>query len=524
MSTKTNVVPFVPFLLACLTGILIIISFPKASLWFCAWIAFIPLLYAVKNTDLKQSFLIGCVSGFAASVGIFYWIVVAVVSDGNSIVLGILCLCALSAYMALYYGVFALTFSWGVRQNSSLCLSVYGASLWVVLEYVRMYLFTGFPWLLLGYSQWQKLPLIQIASVGGVYAVSFLIIWGNIVIFLLLQEKNYMKLRCIINTAVFVLCISFTLLLGKISITRNMIGSSKNFLSFSLLQGNIDQYRKWDNAYENDIAGSYAGLTGKAALHSPDLIIWPETAFPGFFEEIDKRNWLDNLVKSSKTSHLVSAASEMDGKFYNSSFLLTSEAKLAGRYDKKHLVLFGEKVPFQKLLGRFISVLNKLGGFTEGQGNSVVAFKKNVGSNTDTVTLYLGISICFEAIFPALIRQSVRDGAQVLINVTNDAWYLKTAAAYQHLIMNVFRAVENNRFLLRSANTGITAVIGPTGAIIAQTELFETTLLNGVCSMDSSQTFYTRWGDLFVYGCLIFLSVPVLVRIYKNKKIFDNIQ
>ncbi|MFH1379997.1 MAG: apolipoprotein N-acyltransferase [bacterium] len=504
-------------LLGIATGFLLIVSFPKADLWFCAWVSFIPLLISLKNTDYKQSFFIGFFSGFAACLGIFYWIVVAIVTDGNSIFLGLAGLGALSAYMALYYGIFAMLFSWGTNQNFSYVLPFYGACLWVVLEYIRMYLFTGFPWLLLGYSQWQVISVIHIARFGGVYIISFLIMWGNIVLFQLMHKKNYMKPKYMFQFLTCAVCIALIAVYGKISagkIQNDLLRSDTKSVSFSLLQGNIDQYRKWDETYEKDIYESYQSLTWNAVLNNPELIIWPETSFPGFFEEREKRSWLNNLVKSSKTFHLVSAASVVKNKYYNSAFLLDPAAKLAGKYNKKHLVLFGEKVPFAGILGKFIKVLNDLGGFNEGQGKTIIPY-----TNGNEIRI-LGVSICFEAIFPGLIRQSVKDGAQVLINLTNDAWYLKSAAGYQHLIMNVFRAVENNRYLLRCANTGISAVIDPTGRIVSQTKLFERTFLPSTCSLNTSVTFYTKRGDIFVWVCLIFLAALCIFNIKSAKRIF----
>lgn len=498
-------------LLAILSGILLIVSFPKFNLFFCAWIFLIPLLYAVFRASLKRSFVLGFVAGFISSLGIYYWVIVAILADGQSIILGIISLFALSFYLAVYWGLFSLCFTWGIQRNFIIRVPFFCAALWVGLELIRTYFLTGFPWLLLGYSQVKWHSLIQIAEWGGVYAVSFLVVLSNMVVFLVfVTNKQYKKIFSI-TLLLFFLFITGICIYGKYKIDgiENFLKEhKKHSFTFSLLQGNVDQYQKWDEKYEHDIRRTYEKLISVAVQSQPDIIIWPETALPGFFEDHELRQWLNEQVRISKTYHLVGAASVKGRKYYNSVFLLNPQAHVLGFYNKMHLVLFGEQVPFQKILGRFIKVLNELGGFESGKGETVVPYKE----------YFLGTSICFEAIFSYLSRKAVKQKAGVLVNLTNDAWFLKSAAGYQHLIMNVFRAIESRRFLLRCANTGISAIIEPTGNIKAQTNLFDTTILNGTCIFLSSTTFYSRWGDYFAYLCVGFALLYILL-LLKVKKV-----
>jgi apolipoprotein N-acyltransferase len=222
------------------------------------------------------------------------------------------------------------------------------------------------------------------------------------------------------------------------------------------------------------------------------MIIWPETSVPGYLlQDPPLRDWLQRTVRQSKTSHLVGAPVLHNEMAYNSSFSINSEGILEGEYAKKHLVPFGEVVPWAHALGRFIKVLNDLGGFTAGDQPPVVRL----------AGCPVGVNICYEAIFPDLVRQSVKQGAQLIANLTNDGWYMQTAAPYQHFTPNVFRAVENGRWLVRADNTGISGIIDPTGHIVAASSIFESAVVTGIVHPLSDMTLYTRWGDWFAIFC-----------------------
>ena len=262
----------------------------------------------------------------------------------------------------------------------------------------------------------------------------------------------------------------------------------------ALLQGSIDQYKKWDQEYVREIKESYAGLASMIPKASVNLVVWPETALPGWYPQ-DKKvaGWLEKVVRKTRVHHLAGAVTRGEEKALNSAFLLSPDGTVLARYDKMHLVPFGEFVPMQSILGRWIAVLNELGGFTGGEGHRPLGFN---GTR-------LGVGICYESIFPEIPRAQVRNGADILVNLTNDGWYLDTAAPEQHFAMNVFRAVENRRFLVRAANTGISGILSPSGTIVDRTRLGERTVLTGTASPRGEKTLFTRFGDWFPLLCSV---------------------
>jgi apolipoprotein N-acyltransferase len=231
-------------------------------------------------------------------------------------------------------------------------------------------------------------------------------------------------------------------------------------------------------------------------MSKPDLIVWPETSVPGYMlQDPPLHAWLNAVVKRSETYNLVGAPTFINrNSSYNSVFSLDPHGEILGQYDKQHLVPFGEAVPLADVLGRWIGVLNDLGGFTPGTRSAVVP--TGIG--------LAGINICYEAVFPSAIRHAVRNGASFIVNMTNDGWYMKTAAPYQHFIPNIFRAIENDRWVLRADNTGITAFISPRGRVMGASRIFIPMIVTGTIVPQDSLTLYTRVGDLFAWGCLLF--------------------
>jgi apolipoprotein N-acyltransferase len=234
------------------------------------------------------------------------------------------------------------------------------------------------------------------------------------------------------------------------------------------------------------------------------LIVWPETATPFFFQEEFNLSSVVRTIPRLSSDWLLfgspSYLAEGSRTFYmNSAFLLSPDGKISGKYDKMHLVPYGEYVP----LRNFFPFINKLvagiGDFRKGEGINPL----NIGNHS------LGILICYEGIFPELSREYKARGANLLVNITNDAWFGRTSAPYQHLSMTVFRAVENRIYFLRSANTGISAIISPTGQIIKKTGLFERSVLRGSVKFLDRKTIYALYGDIFVYICLVLLGVII---------------
>jgi len=470
-----------------LSACLFILAFPNFNLAEAAWLALVPLVLLVRREHrLKNAFFHGWLSGTLAYGGILYWLLPTFHAAQLSPFLGVAALLALSAYLGLFWGVWTwwLMFSRHAKQHLLL-----GAAGWVVLEYLRTYLFSGFPWALFGDSQIHRLPLIQVASITGVYGISFLLVWGNLVF----AEALLNKRRAL---RPFGAALAVVLTFG--AITLKLPDTRGPEFKIALLQGNIDQYKKWNEVYVAEIKQTYETLAERAAASGAQLIIWPETSVPGYLiQDHPLRLWLTKVILKSGTAHLVGAPYLQADKAYNAAFALSPVGFIQGVYGKQHLVPFGETVPLQAVLGRWISVLNALGGFTAGNESPVL---KSAG-------VPIGINICYEAIFPNLVRRSVKLGAQVIVNITNDGWYMKTAAPYQHLAPNIFRAVENRRWLLRADNTGVSAIIDPWGRIIAQTPIYQTRILAGSARLRSDLTFYSRYGDFFAWLCILAVSL-----------------
>ncbi len=478
--------------LALASGLLVTLSFPKYNCGFLAWIALAPVLAAVKNQPAARAFFFGWLSGFAAYCGMLFWIIPTYRAANVPLWLGILSLTGLSAYLALYFGAFTCLFSRAAKSFKPFYWLMFGAALWTALEWFRGFFLSGFPWGALGYSQWSYLPVIQISEWLGVYGVSAGILLVNLLLFQLLSEGKW-------NIAGLAAVLVFFAANGFLYMREGQREKETvPVLQAAILQGNIDQYRKWNKQYVQDILDSYGGLSdGLAGERSkgpvkPDLVVWPETAAPGWLprEEWLER-WVAETVARSGTHHLIGAVTQENGKSFNSAFLYGPDGKAVGRYDKIRLVPFGEFVPAQSVLGRWIGVLNELGGFDGGVPGSLLEIPQ----------AKLGPNICYEAIFPELIRLQARQGAQVLINMTNDGWYLNTAAPAQHFAMNAFRAVENRRAVVRAANTGISGIFSPRGEVLSKTNLMERRALTATVPLRNVVTFYSRFGNCFAWLC-----------------------
>jgi apolipoprotein N-acyltransferase len=495
-----------------LSGVLLILSFPKYNLEFLAWIALVPLFYSIEGKELYHSFLTGFLTGIVAYLGILYWIVVAVHNYGHvPLFLAIPILLLLVAYISAYLGMFALLcrFSqirFGMR---SLLLA---PLFWVSLEYLRSFFLTGFPWANLGHSQYINLPFIQMADVTGVYGLSFVIVLVNRTLAQVLRQwsQKSFPLKEAVLSALFLIVFLAYGYVKMNAVDRQMAANPS--LRVGLVQGNIDQAVKWDESFQKETLKIYEKLSFNVAEEKPDLIIWPETATPFFFQDEKEYQPVVLNIPEKANSFLLFGTPYYKvekGKVnhYNSAFLVSPSGGLIGRYDKIHLVPFGEYVPLQEIL---FFVGSSLG---EGIGN----FK----SGREVVNLSMpqgkfGVLICFEIIFPDLCRRFVKNGANFLVTITNDAWFGRTSAPYQHLSIAAFRAVENRVFIPRAANTGISAIIDPKGKILKQGDIFTEEAITGTIRLSNTKTFYTLYGDVFAWICSG-LSILFLVAVFLRK-------
>lgn len=502
---------------AILSGFLLTASFPRTNIFWLAWFALVPLLVSIRNVSLKGSFYLGLVTGLTHYLTLMYWLAGTMKTYGHlPLFLALLILILLATYLALYLAVFSAILS-GLPSKPAICLVMIPV-LWVSLEYIRSFLFTGFPWELIGNSQYNYLHLIQISDILGVYGISFLIALSNAVIFqvfLWLTGRNWQGTKItknLVAESLFAFALIFALvwLYGtwRIHSIDELMAASPS-ARVTIVQGNIDQAIKWDPAFQEITTKKYIKLSLSAKEHKPDLVVWPETATPFYFyNNIELSNMVQKGVKDTGANFLIGSPSfdRNDNiiEYYNSAYLLGSDGKPLGRYDKVHLVPFGEYVPFNKLLPFIGKMVKNIGDFRPGQKGTVIKWDN----------YRLGVQICFEIIFPNLARAVVKNKAALLVNITNDAWYGRTSAPYQHFSMAVFRAIENRRSLVRSANTGISGFIDPNGRIIAATNIFEDAVMTHSVPLIQKTTFYTRWGDLFAMACL---AAVVLFTVFSLK-------
>lgn len=486
-----------------MSGALLVFCFPGFNHSALAWGALVPLFLSLPRLSFRSAVLFSFLGGFVHHLGTLYWIYPTCRWGGTGVGVAGLALFSLAGVLALYWALLGAVAS---RLNGGGALRPFLlAAAWVTVEYLRSRVGGGFPWLLLAHSQWDVPKHMPLAQIGGVYAVSFLVALFNTTLAegveIFLQKPRRWKpfaagaLALVGLTAISVFLWRRT-------------PAEPGAIRVAVVQGNIDQYKKWDEVYVQEILNAYTRGTRAALAGRPAWVVWPETSVPGWYPN-DGRvvDWVTGLAREGGTPLLVGAPTRGDGD-YNAVFLVSGQGENAGVYRKRHLVPFGEYVPLRAVLGRIFSVLNALGTFDAG-----------VSADPLPGPAPLGVSICFEGLFPALSRESVRAGASVLVNVTNDGWYRDTAAPEQHLAATVFRAVESGRWLVRAANTGISAFVSPRGEIVGRTPLLAPAVLHGAVAPLTHRTPYAHWGDVFATFCALATLAALLIGSARPKAI-----
>ena len=495
---------FLPDRVTCasiLSGCLLAASFPSPDVPILAWFGLVPLVLVMQSRPFKSGFVAG-VTFFALTL---YWLNIVMTTYGHlSAVLSFVLYLCLAAYLALYWGAA----TWAASRlkefrNYSFVLTL--PVLWVALEYAREFLLTGFPWATLGYSQQALLPVIQSADLFGVYGTSYMLLLSNAVIAGLLLA---IKTKRSLNSALKALAVCLVFVIANYAYgywcLQQQQDDRDSTLKVALVQGNIPQELKWRPDYQVQTVRTYRDLSLRAErAGGKDLLIWPEAAMPFYFQDGGElAASVSQLPVETGASLLFGSPAYLGGpgsyRYLNSAFMLSPAGKVTGRSDKIHLVPFGEYVP----LGSFLPFVSKLvvgiGDFSPGKINPLP-----VNGSA------LGVLVCYEVIFPELAREYVRQGSDLLVNITNDAWFGDSSAPWQHLAMARFRAIENRVWLARAANTGITAFIAPSGKIIQQTGLFEPDFLVNEVGLGAEPKLYLRMGDvipgLFVVVSLIWL-------------------
>lgn len=506
-STPAKLLSWNAIILATISGILLFLSFPRYGSGVVAWIALIPLFWAIKDVNsIWQGMLLGFITGLVCHIGLIYWITYVVVNYGYlPVYLGIIIMLLLACYLSFYTALFAAGILF-LRQKIALFFAA--PVLWVCLEYCKSYLLTGFPWENLGYSQYLNHYLVQFADITGVFGLSFLIVLANAALFELIIKKSA---REFIFAAAVVLIIAGVLIYGaNRSKQVNEVLQKAAGIEVSLIQGNINQSIKWNDGYRKETIDIYERLSLQNAPEKEGLFVWPETALPFNYQDVDQfHEQVRDISLKTKNWFIFGSTSYENSKdntnFYNSAYLLSPEGEIKGRYDKVHLVPYGEYVPLRNVFPFIKKLTAGMGDFSSGTGYYPLNIDKKK----------IGVLICYEGILPFAAATYKKEGAELLVNITNDAWFGATSAPFQHFSMAVFRAVETRLYLIRAANTGISAIINPQGEIVAQTDIFEKAAIKRNVKYSNIKTIYAEYGDFLViicFGLIIFFCVLVLLK------------
>jgi len=512
-----------------LSGIMLYAAFPSHDVSFLAWFALVPLFLIYARSKPFHGFLLSFVFGVVFYSGLFYWMF-------DLPKYNLLHHAVLGVYLCPLLGLFGWLFCITARR-SGLNTALFSAPfMWIVIEYFRSNLsFLSLPWGLLGHSQYQHPVFIQIADVTGVYGISFLIVLVNAGLtgilhpFLLGKKTNYLAAVVPFSKHGRTAIVGFATIAFLANIIYGLVMTSKSIegerINISVIQGNIEQSKKWDKKYAPVIMQIYAELTLKTAVDRPDLIVWPESATPkgihrdgGIFTRLKKlarQAGVPILLGSSQLAKFKVTDPQKKAKHLNSAFLINpgSGRVAPQRYDKVRLLPFSEYLPYKDKIPW--SYLNIPAGGSFIPGNKFKIF--------ELPPVRFGVAICWENIFPDITRQFVKAGAQFIINITNEAWFGESAAPYQFLSMNVFRAVENRIFIVRCANTGISCFIDPCGRVVNRVkddsgnDIFVRGVLNGMVIPLENKTFYMRYGDWFVWFCLIGLTLVFISALIKTR-------
>ena len=511
------------------TALLLAAAMPgRLGWWPLLFVALVPLLDLAVRERPGRSALGGLIAGFVYHLCLLYWIVFVLGRYGGlPLWLSVPALMLLSLYMASFPAVFAGLFSLLTSRGDALppAVLLFAPALWVGLDWLRSVLFTGFPWMDLGYGLYSVPLLLQAADLGGHHLLTFCLVLINTLIFSGLKAwlggGQWQGRRELLPSAAAVF---FLILVGGYSLIRaqqveSALAAAPRAM-IGVVQGDIAQDLKWSPEQKKATVEVYRRLSEQAVGESrPELLVWPETALPFFpgndplFSRVtelarEHNVWLLTGAPSYSLASGLQGGSPENIIYANSALLISPEGSVTARYDKQHLVPFGEYVPLKELLFFLRPLVESVGNFKPGTHGDPLAAGH----------LRLGTLICYESIFPDLARKSVASGANLLVNLTNDAWYGRSSAPHHSFAMAVLRSVETRRTLVRAANTGISGFITPLGRVISQRPLFEPLTLTEEVPLFTGNTLFVRFGHLFAPACLVFAALLVLYARYTRER------
>ena len=490
--------PLLKHLLSVTSGLLLFLSLPAQNLFFLAWFALIPVLFATNKSSAKEAFYYGLLAGLSAYLPALYWIFPTINLAGGGVPQAVLCLLLMAIYLALFIALWLMCSRLKIIENAKgYWVILFLAFLWVIAEYLRSNLLTGFPWILLGHSQWNFNQLIQISEFFGVEGISFLLVFFNLSLWSAIKEKKIGYIYTALSLALLVILVGTSLDTQKYR--------TKISMKVAVVQTNISQKEKWNPNLKNEMLHKYSNfLNGVIANSRPDLIVWPETALPDDLStKSEYFTWASRSFGASFAYNVVGALISENGFYFNATAVFNPSGELVGVHKKTHLVPFGEYIPFRKYIQPFFPMVGDMGDFSKGLKHEAFLIANIPVSPT----------ICSENFSAKSIASFVGNGAQILLNQTNDMWFYDTSALQQHFILNVFRAVENRRPVIVAGNGGISGFIDESGEIYAVLPKFvNATLAQRVCPCNGL-TFYTRFPGLFNKIALLALFFLLYFRI-----------
>jgi len=498
-----------------------------------AWIALTPLLLALLGAgtgrgvgaapeppDRSRALRLGLATGFAYFGGTLYWLTAVMMTFGGldrpvAIAVNVLFV----AYLALFPGLFASIVVTLVRAVGPAAVLI-APAVWVTTELARTHLLGGFPWVLLGYSQVTVLPIAQLASLFGVFGVSALVALVSAATAYVVKTGAHLTppgsartarpsgrwraKRTVVagSTAGVVLA---TALWGGWRVSASALTREGTPIRVGLVQGNVAQADKWNPELASTILGRYLRMSREAAAGGARFVIWPESSTPFFFEEDSAGADAVRTLARDTGVYLLFGSDQIERghepRFYNSAFLIGPEGGTRAVYRKMHLVPFGEYVPLKQLLFFVAPLVESVSDFSPGQEAATLPIESHAAST----------AICYEVVYPALIREFVVRGSELLTTITNDAWYGLSSAPYQHFAQAAMRSIEQGRYLARAANTGVSGIVDPYGRVLARTAMFVPEVVVGDVRFLSGRTLYSKIGDSFAFACGALTAAALLV-------------
>jgi apolipoprotein N-acyltransferase len=532
------------FLLLFASGVLLAVAFPPIDFMPAAFVALVPLFYVMRETRATgfwSAFRPGLIAGIAFFLPLLYWLIFLSSNDMDDPVFMTLPLVLLLLLESLYWGL-ASAGSILVTSRMRLPGWIVVPVFWVACEQLRSLFVLGFTWGALGYAGVGLPRAIQFASGLGLMGVSFWIALVNVLVLELLlpvarggravqdglaapdasaqdgaagrgssRTPRSAAARLLQGRRAAAIALALVLAVPLVHGTLVMrCGYGERTVRVAVIQPNIEAKKKWDSRFKDTSFDVLGELTRAVAGEDPDLVVWPETAAPSyllhepeyFLRVAEAASAAGAPILTGFPDYADAPGTPRGIRTYNSVLLVTPGGAIEGKYDKIHLVPFGEVIPFETVFPALERVDFGEADFTPGEERLVFELPD---ADTRFSTL-----ICFESIFPRLVREFVDGGAAFLVNVTNDVWYGRSSMPFQHASMAVMRSIENRRSLARSANSGVSLFVDPYGRILAKTEIFTRTSLVLDLPLVEETTFYTRQGDVFAWSVLALAALLVI--------------